>query len=63
MIQSKNLTVAEYGDEYGPKRTKTYQLIAKGELQAFKDGSRTFITRESAETRRKRLIAESEAAQ
>lgn len=59
----RNLTVAEYGRLYGPKRTKTYELIARGELKAFKDGTRTFITTESAEERRERLISESEADQ
>ena len=39
----RNLTIKQYGEEYGPGRTKTYELIASGELQAIKDGSSTYI--------------------
>lgn len=45
------LTIREYCDAYGDRRTKTYELIASGELEAVKDGARTKITFESAERR------------
>lgn len=45
------MSIREYCDDYGGKRTRTYELIANGELEAVKDGARTMITVESAERR------------
>jgi excisionase family DNA binding protein len=49
-VQMKRLmTIREFGDAYGPKRTTTYDLIAAGKLHAVKCGPRTLIKVESAE--------------
>lgn len=45
------ISIREYCDFYGGKRTRTYELIASGELEAVKDGARTMIIVESAERR------------
>ena len=55
-MDKKNLTILDYGEIYGPKRTKTYDLIAQGELQTIKIGTRTYITTESAEAHRAKLL-------
>lgn len=43
------LTVAEFCSAYGTGRTKTYALLASGELTAVKRGRSTLISAESAE--------------
>lgn len=43
------ISIRDFGAQYGPKRTKTYDMIATGKIQAVKIGPRTMITRESAE--------------
>jgi hypothetical protein len=43
------ISIRDFGDTYGPKRTATYDLISKGKLQAVKIGLRTMIDAESAE--------------
>lgn len=52
----RNLSINKYGEDYGPGRSKTYQLIAAGKLKVIKYGSRTFITVESAEAHRDSLL-------
>jgi len=58
---TKNLSIGDYREIYGPSKSKTYELIAAGTLQTIKIGRRTFITVESAEKHRARLLAEAEA--
>ncbi len=55
-MNKKNLTIPDYGEIYGPKRTKTYDLIGQGKLQTIKIGTRTYITVESAEAHRAELL-------
>jgi hypothetical protein len=43
------LTIRAFCDAYGVGRTRTYDLIAAGKLQAVKNGPRTMIDAESAE--------------
>ncbi len=43
------ISIREFGDAYGPKRTAVYELISNGRLQAVKIGPRTMIDVESAE--------------
>ena len=43
------LSVTEYMATYGHGRTKLYELLNSGKLEAVKSGARTFITVESAE--------------
>jgi hypothetical protein len=43
------ISIRDFGDQYGPKRTQTYDLIAAGKLKAVKMGPRTMIDVESAE--------------
>ncbi len=45
----KAFTIKEFSDTYGPSRSKTYELLAEGQISAVKVGSRTFITAESAD--------------
>jgi hypothetical protein len=49
------LTVAEFRKIYGPGTTKTFQLLATGELVGRKFGARTLIERASAEAWAARL--------
>ena len=55
-MDKRNYTIPEYGEVYGPKRSKTYELIGHGELQIIKIGTRTYITAESAEAHRAKLL-------
>ncbi len=48
-MDKRHLSIAEFGFAYGPKRSKTYELIASGELKAIKVGRLTFIRIEDAE--------------
>ena len=43
------ISIRDFGDQYGPKRTQTYDLIATGKIEAVKIGPRTMIDVESAE--------------
>lgn len=43
------LSIRAFCDAYGVGRTRTYDLIAAGKLQAVKNGPRTMIDAESAE--------------
>ena len=43
------ISIKDFGDTYGPKRTLTYHMISTGELHAVKIGPRTMIDAESAE--------------
>lgn len=59
-MQKKNLSIRDYGEIYGPGRSKTYELIAEGKLKTIKYGRRRLITAESAEEHRANLLAEAE---
>ncbi len=52
----RNLSIKKYGEDYGPSRSKTYELINEGKLRRLKIGSRTYITIESAEAHRDSLM-------
>ena len=43
------ISIRAFCDTYGVGRTRTYDLIAAGRLQAFKNGPRTMIDAESAD--------------
>ena len=43
------ISIRDFGDTYGPRRTQTYDLIAARKLHAVKIGPRTMIDVESAE--------------
>lgn len=43
------ISIRAFCDAYGVGRTRTYDLIAAGKLQAVKNGPRTMIDVESAE--------------
>ncbi|WP_068490434.1 hypothetical protein [Paramagnetospirillum marisnigri] len=43
------LSLSIFRSEFGPSRSQTYIMLARGEIEAVKVGSRTYITRESAE--------------
>jgi excisionase family DNA binding protein len=43
------LTVKQICSDYGIGRTRLYELIAQGKIEAVKSGSRTLILTESAE--------------
>jgi hypothetical protein len=43
------ISIRAFCDAYGVGRTRTYDLIAAGRLQAVKNGPRTMIDAESAE--------------
>ena len=63
-VMSKRMyTVKGFNEDYSVGKTKTYELINKGELRKVKFGARTFITAESAEAWRERLLqAQADAA-
>ena len=52
----RNISIKQYGEDYGPGRSKTYELINEGKLRCLKIGSRTYITIESAEAHRDSLM-------
>ena len=43
------ISIRDFCDAYGVGRTRTYDLIAAGKVQAYKNGPRTMIDVESAE--------------
>lgn len=49
-MQMRNYSITEFGLRYGPKRTKTYQLIRDGQLAAVHIGRRTYIRHDDAES-------------
>ena len=56
------LSVDEYGEAYGPGRTKTYELINAGLLKTITVGTRRFILVDSAEALLAQQIAETSRA-
>lgn len=48
-MRQRFLSIKEFGNIYGPKHTKTYELIKRGDLTAVKVGRRTYIDIASAE--------------
>lgn len=49
MVMKRLLTIREFCDIYGVKRTRAYALIDEGAVEAVKIGSSTRIIAESAE--------------
>jgi hypothetical protein len=49
------LSIANFSEAYGCRRTKIYELINSGDLQTAKIGRRTLITVESATAFAKRV--------
>jgi excisionase family DNA binding protein len=43
------MSIAEFCEQYGPGRTKTYEELKSGRLRARKIGKRTIITEDDAE--------------
>jgi arginine decarboxylase-like protein len=60
-VEKEAYRIPEFGAAYGPGRTKTHELIASGQLRAFKCGKMTLISRAAAEEWRQRC--EQEAAE
>jgi excisionase family DNA binding protein len=48
-VDKELLSIPEFGEGYGVGRTKTYELLASGELTALKAGGRTLIPVKEAE--------------
>ena len=55
-MDKKMLTIRDFGNIYGPSRTRTYELIKSRKLHRVKFGSRTYIPVESAEAWRDGLL-------
>lgn len=51
------LTIEEFGGAYGVSRSRTYELLAAGELSAVKVGRATRIPAEAAEAWKRSLPA------
>jgi hypothetical protein len=49
MNMKRFLSIRAFCDAYSVGRTRTYDLIAQGKIEAVKDGLKTFIPVESAE--------------
>jgi excisionase family DNA binding protein len=62
--RQRALSIAQFSENYGIGRTKTYQEVKSGRLRARKVGRRTIITEEDAEAWLTRLpaVPASEAA-
>ena len=56
VMNKRMYTIRGFTEYFGPGKTKTYELINKGELRLVKFGSRSFIPAESAEAWRDRLL-------
>ncbi len=48
-MKQQLLSVKDFCSAYGLGRTRTYELIGSGAVEAVKDGAKTLITAESAE--------------
>ncbi len=55
-MNKKMLTIRDFGDIYGPSRTRTYELIKSRKLRRVKFGARTYIPVEDAEAWREELL-------
>ena len=55
-MDKKMLTIRDFGEIYGPSRTRTYELIGQGTLRRVKFGARTYIPIEDAEAWRDELL-------
>jgi hypothetical protein len=42
-LPPQNLTIKQFGELFGPRTTKTYELLKTGQLRAVKIGKLTFI--------------------
>jgi len=47
--RQRAMSIAEFGEQYGLGRTKTYEELKSGRLRARKIGKRTIITEDDAE--------------
>jgi excisionase family DNA binding protein len=47
--RQRAMSIAEFCEQYGPGRTKTYEELKSGRLRARKIGKRTIITEDDAE--------------
>ncbi len=55
-MNKKMLTIRDFGDIYGPSRTRTYDLIKSRKIRGVKFGARTYIPIEDAEAFREELL-------
>ncbi len=55
-MDKKMLTIRDFGEIYGPSRTRTYELIKNRKLRRVKFGARTYIPIEDAEAWRDDLL-------
>ena len=55
-MDKKMLTIRDFGEIYGPSRTRTYELIKSRKLRRVKFGARTYIPVEDAEAWRDELL-------
>ena len=65
-VAKRVYTIPEFGERYGPGKTRTYQEINAGRLIASKVGRSTLITHDNAEDRLanlENLLPAGEAAQ
>ena len=53
--RQRAMSIAEFCEQYGPGRTKTYEELKSGRLRARKIGKRTIITEDDAEDWLQRL--------
>jgi len=49
-IQRENISIVEVVHRFGIGRTKLYQLIQKGDVEAFKLGRRTLVRTDSVQS-------------
>ena len=54
---TKLLSISDFGKQYGPSRSRIYEMLSEGELRAVKVGRRTYIPEESAEAWKRNLPA------
>ena len=53
--RQRALSIAEFCERYGPRRTKAYEELKSGRLRGRKIGKRTIITEDDAEDWLRRL--------